>query len=518
MSTITRSGLLRGLSLRWLVGNPIAIKEIRAQMRGPRAFLILTGYLIFLGLLAYGLYRITLFFAAQRYGMGTAMQSAYIGQILFVGLAFLEMLSICFITPALTAGAISGEYERGTYDMLMATPLQSFAILWGKLIPAMSYVGLLIVAAVPLFSIVYLFGGVVVRDMVQAIALMGITGLTFGSVGMFFSALTRRTGRATVLTYLVVLFFTFGSVFIWLVQSAISNNGTIPSLTLLYFNPLSSLGSAILTSEVSNDLYYGGTLMSLLALLGGGTQVLGMNMASPLARPLWQYNVAIYLGVTVFFQLLTVQMIKPMRRWQLKRRDILLLVLVLLLLAGGGYAVFGTSAGSTGMTGFPTPTPFLMINPVQPAVAVAVPAPVMPTTTPMPTPTPYVLTPEDLEQQRPSVESNVAANLFPEANLRFCEVRLLGSDLNMAYYWAYCRIFHVENGEPVVDLTMTTAAQVQFNWDPSGSWAIIFTTTGKPSDVLRAEMRQALLDEPYDEASAQARLLERAKAAISGGQ
>ncbi|MFQ5344078.1 MAG: hypothetical protein ACE5F6_21250, partial [Anaerolineae bacterium] len=101
--------------------NPVIVKELRSRMRGGRAFAVLTAFLLILSLVSYALYRI----------VGTAMQfnasglmSAVIGQTLFAGLALFELFLVLFITPALTAGAISGERENLTYEMLVATPLK----------------------------------------------------------------------------------------------------------------------------------------------------------------------------------------------------------------------------------------------------------------------------------------------------------------------------------------------------------------------------------------------------------
>ena len=70
-------------------------------MRGARAFIILTGTLLLLGAVSYALYRIVL--TTSRYS--TTPVSPQIGQTLFVGLALLELMMVCFVTPALTAGA-----------------------------------------------------------------------------------------------------------------------------------------------------------------------------------------------------------------------------------------------------------------------------------------------------------------------------------------------------------------------------------------------------------------------------
>jgi ABC-type transport system involved in multi-copper enzyme maturation permease subunit len=96
---------------------------------------------------------------------------------------FIELMIIAAITPSVTAMAISGEKEKQTYEMLLATPLSPSSILWGKLIAAMSYVFLIVFAAIPLASLVFVFGGVAVREMLKAliiliaVALRSVNGL-----------------------------------------------------------------------------------------------------------------------------------------------------------------------------------------------------------------------------------------------------------------------------------------------------------------------------------------------------
>src|SRR5690606_21342955 len=100
--------------------NPIIVKELRSRMRGVRAFATLTGIRIFRAAASYILYQLAL--TSSRYsGLPVSPQ---IGQALFTGLVFLELLLVCAVTPSVTAGAISGEQEKLTYEMLMATPLR----------------------------------------------------------------------------------------------------------------------------------------------------------------------------------------------------------------------------------------------------------------------------------------------------------------------------------------------------------------------------------------------------------
>src|SRR5687767_7783974 len=121
---------------RALQPNPIIVKELRSRMRGGRLYLILTGYLLGLSLVCYGILKV---FDGQAHN-GMQIVSAHVGQGLFAALALAITLLIVFLTPALTAGAISAEREQLTYDLLIATPLRPGLILSGKLIAALWYV------------------------------------------------------------------------------------------------------------------------------------------------------------------------------------------------------------------------------------------------------------------------------------------------------------------------------------------------------------------------------------------
>ncbi len=189
--------------------NPIIVKELRSRMRGGRAFATLTITLVLLGILGYALYRMTL--TTSQYSSSPI--SPQIGQMLFTGLAFLLLLIIAAITPSITAGEISGEREKQTYEMLLATPLSPASILWGKLIAAMSYIFLVIFAAIPMASLVFIYGGVSIRDMVKALAALLVVAIMFGVIGLFYSALFNHSGRATVLSYLTVALLLFGPLF-----------------------------------------------------------------------------------------------------------------------------------------------------------------------------------------------------------------------------------------------------------------------------------------------------------------
>lgn len=287
--------------------NPVLVKELRGRMRGARAYLILTSTLALMGLTGYGLYRVA-FLAAQSYG-GPA--SALIGQSVFIGLAFFALGIICFVTPALTAGAISGEHERKTFDMLIATPLSPAAVLFGKLVASLSYVALLLMATVPMVSLSYVFGGVATLDMIQAMLLLFGYTLTFGIIGLFFSTLVRRSGLATVLSYIVLAAFIFGSLFVYVVVGVIRQQQPPP--WLLALNPFSAMASALVNATAPNMFSTGGALASMLWVLSGGSDVSTM----PAPMPLWRYTVGLYAWLAVALYLASTVLIRPVRRFRL---------------------------------------------------------------------------------------------------------------------------------------------------------------------------------------------------------
>jgi ABC-type transport system involved in multi-copper enzyme maturation permease subunit len=349
--------------------NPIVVKELRSRMRGWRAFAVLTGVLLLLGAVSYLLYRISI--ATTRYS--NLPLSPQIGQVLFMGLVLVELVLICFITPAVTAGSISSEQEKQTYEMLLTTPLRPASILWGKMLASMGYVFLLIFAAVPMASLVFIFGGISARDMVKALAVLVALAVTLGVIGLFFSALMGRTTRAMVMSYLAVLAFVavpiFAYVFVGVMRQA------QPPGWLLIPNPVSALFSTMTVGQTGagiSDLMWG-----VARLLGGSMNLDGRSTG--LVRPLYHYTLALYGALSLVLYLLTTRLVQPVRRWRIGRKALLAALAILLLFGGVVAAGFLLTAGRYEWSVFgATPTPSMadMLSSRAPAAVMAVPGPV----------------------------------------------------------------------------------------------------------------------------------------------
>ena len=215
--------------------NPIVAKEYRSRMRTWRSPLAMTIYIVLLGGLGWAVFAAM---ANSAGGFSLPFAGSNYGQTLFTFLILFQVALLAFITPALTAGAISGERERQTIDLLFVTRIPPFSIIWGKLLSSMSFVVLLLVLSVPIFSLVFLFGGIELDQMLTAFLVTGVTALTLGLLGIAFSTLFRRTLAATVVSYgaafvLVVGTLVYGLLFPTDVDPSATTVPAPPAITFL---------------------------------------------------------------------------------------------------------------------------------------------------------------------------------------------------------------------------------------------------------------------------------------------
>ena len=183
--------------------NPVMLKELRGRMRGLRGFAIITIFLILMSFFTILLYLL-------RVPQGGVVVTGELGRLLFIGVLFIELMLIIFIVPALTAGAITSERERKTYDLLQTTLITKAAFVVGKMQSALGYIALLLFSAIPLQSIAFLFGGVSESEMVLALLILAVSAAALGAFGMFFSSVTERTLSATVRAYTAALAIAVG--------------------------------------------------------------------------------------------------------------------------------------------------------------------------------------------------------------------------------------------------------------------------------------------------------------------
>lgn len=123
-----------------IIVNPVLTRELFGRIRGRNAWLILSGYLTIIGAITLLIYAVFISSASPN-DPNTART---IGKSIFFTVMTAALVQVCFLSPSLTAGAIVGEKERQTYDLLLASLLSPLQIITGKLLSAIAFALLLI--------------------------------------------------------------------------------------------------------------------------------------------------------------------------------------------------------------------------------------------------------------------------------------------------------------------------------------------------------------------------------------
>lgn len=180
------------------MSNPILAFSARRRMRSIRTPAFLTLYAFILALTAYALIYAPFLRSEIRLAeMGRGMWG-------YAAMLILQFGLLILIAPAATAGAISGERERQTLDLLRVTNTGVGQMVVGKLLESFGFLALLVLCSLPMLSLALLTGAATFVQVLWGIGFLLAAALALLSIGVFCSALFQRTVTATVVSYLAV--------------------------------------------------------------------------------------------------------------------------------------------------------------------------------------------------------------------------------------------------------------------------------------------------------------------------
>jgi ABC-type transport system involved in multi-copper enzyme maturation permease subunit len=122
----------------YLVENPVLQRELLVNLRMKRAFFLLFIYQALLASVVYFAWP-----QDTRVDPTRHESARQLIDLFFVGQYMLASL----MAPSFAAGTITGEKERKTYEMLLASPLRPAAIVLGKLLASLTHLAALIFAS-----------------------------------------------------------------------------------------------------------------------------------------------------------------------------------------------------------------------------------------------------------------------------------------------------------------------------------------------------------------------------------
>ena len=308
----------------------ILVRELRGRMRGKRAFIFLTVYLGFLATLLWLVLRTT-----EALSGISALMSIGIGRGIFAGVLLIETLVVVALAPAYTAGSISQEREKQTYDLLAVTPISSLSIVGGKLLSGLSYLALIVAASIPLACVAFVFGGIGPDDLFRGYLVIVVTGIGIGAIGTWCSAAMQRTQAATVATFIITGLMVAGASGLWIAldsrEQDRGSNARAPEF-LLWLNPFvaqmdvicQATGDGCVAQQATmerNPNFFGAAGPVQIDVQTGQPTGPAFNngfvpQPIPTGGGFWPKSLLFYLALGVAGVLGASQSISPTRRWQ----------------------------------------------------------------------------------------------------------------------------------------------------------------------------------------------------------
>lgn len=304
--------------------NPIISKDLKIKMRGWKAPVLLTVYMVFLGLVVFLNFfgsRIFSPYDYYQFNPAVALNS-------YNSLATLQLLLLMFITPALTGGIISGERERQTLDLLLCTNLPTSSIITGKIVVATAHVLLLITASLPVMGTVFLYGGIRITDLLLLFAFYLATALMLGSMGAFYSSIFKKSSVSMILSYITLMVFLVGTSIAYTMWSSFSSRYTgkppdiAQAMYFMFANPSYGFSSLVEGGNQGIGIPFVGNIFSfgMYGPYGGMPYGSGSGMVTTAIKP-WMVNMAFDIIISAIFITLASIRIKPIKRLWRRRRS-----------------------------------------------------------------------------------------------------------------------------------------------------------------------------------------------------
>lgn len=165
----------------------LASKELRDMFASPIAyvfisvFLVLSFWIFFSGFFLVGEANLRLFFG------------------------WLPVLFIVLL-PSVTMGKWSEEKRSGTFELLMTLPVPHWQIVIGKLLSCVTFLFIVLLFTTPLYFVVSSLGAIDTGQVLGAYAGSLLLGISYLTMGLFISSLSRNQIVAFILTVLVLFF------------------------------------------------------------------------------------------------------------------------------------------------------------------------------------------------------------------------------------------------------------------------------------------------------------------------
>ena len=178
--------------------NPILSFSATRRMRSFQTLLIaLAWLLVMLGA--------ALLIMGHLFGAEASIYSLRSGVSCYQILIIVQFVLIVLVAPAMTSGAIAGERERQTLELLLVTNTRSFRIVWGKAMESFAMLALLTVCGLPVMCLTLIAGAVTLPQILAGELFLLVMAFAAVCVGVLSSAIAKSTVGSSILSYVILL-------------------------------------------------------------------------------------------------------------------------------------------------------------------------------------------------------------------------------------------------------------------------------------------------------------------------
>ena len=181
--------------------GPVFYREIVTTPRRPRFFLARSVYAAGLFLLICTAWLVL----AGTQVIRNVGDMARFGAILFQILAPLQLILVLFFAAISSASAVAQEKDRKTLVLLLLTRMSNAELVLGRLFASLLNIGVMVFAALPLFVMIMLFGGISWPQIARVYAVTAATAFVAGSLGSTIALWREKTFQTLALTVVTIV-------------------------------------------------------------------------------------------------------------------------------------------------------------------------------------------------------------------------------------------------------------------------------------------------------------------------
>ncbi|MCB0825439.1 MAG: hypothetical protein KDC26_04570 [Armatimonadetes bacterium] len=177
------------------------MKDFRIQMRGNKALILWSLYLVLLVLFAMFTYGGVA--SQMRAGMSAAeMQSRL--QSFYNTLMYLLQTAIILIAPVLASASIVADDERGSIDLVLMAPKSSTYYFAGLVMSGMRQLIFLLALSIPVASLGVIMGGATWTDVLRSFTIFLFQGLFYMCLGVPVAVSSRKMVPTVIGSYVAI--------------------------------------------------------------------------------------------------------------------------------------------------------------------------------------------------------------------------------------------------------------------------------------------------------------------------